>query len=221
MRPMIQSWLSLFGFCILNLLSTLQHPTMLSSHDTSNSSYLIVNNMPTKTFQATDKGVFVTVYVETPRRRASSNRQSHHNHHHYIKTEPIQHKHGGGGKGYNRRAQLLQYSQCLRGSARVRSGSSTPPLQSKPDSSNDQQPSNKIIPVRRRPKYSKTPACFGSWGTLLPSFLVSLMNLQAKKSDKEKKNGGESTSSNYKNMKAVTKRLQVICSGISHFSVFL
>lgn len=125
--------------------------------------------MPTKTFQATcctDKRVLVTVYVEKPRRSVS-------NHHRTIKKDVlIQHKHGGAGKSYSRRAELLQYSQRLRESARVRVRSS-PPLQTNPVSSNHHQPSNKIMAVKRKPKYSETPGCFGKWGIMLPSFLRS------------------------------------------------
>ncbi|XWS49175.1 hypothetical protein CRYUN_Cryun13aG0141300 [Craigia yunnanensis] len=182
---------------------------MLSSDDFSNSNSLLVNNMPTK--RATcckDKAVLITVYVEKPRMRASSNHQNHHHHQHYlhhtIKKELIQHKHGGADRGYNRRAELLHYSQRLRESAR---SSSSTPLQSKPVSSNDQQPSNKIITVQRKPKYSKTPACFDNWGILIPGFLRSLTNLQAKKTGK--KNNGGSTSSNNNKMKVVMKSLQM------------
>ncbi|XVE57551.1 hypothetical protein DITRI_Ditri04bG0099500 [Diplodiscus trichospermus] len=163
---------------------------MLTCGDFSNSNSLLVNNMPTKMATCCkDKEVVITVYVEKPRTRASLN------HHHYlhqtIKKLHIQHMHG---KGYNRRAELLHYSRRLRESAR---SASSAPLQSKPVSSNDQQPSNKIIAVQRKPKYPKAPACFDNWGTLIPSFLRSLTNLKAKKTGEKKKNGG-STSSNYK-----------------------
>ncbi|XP_022718384.1 uncharacterized protein LOC111276796 isoform X2 [Durio zibethinus] len=164
--------------------------------------------MPTK-MATCCKAVLVTVYVEKPRMRAFS-KQSHHHRHHYlhhtIQKEIIQHKHGGAaGKGYNRKAELLHYSQRLRESAR--SASSTP-FQSNPVSSNDQQPSNQIISVQRKPKYSKTPTCFDNWGILIPSFLRCLTNHQAKKPGKKMKNGG-STSSNNKKMKAVMKGLQM------------
>ncbi|XVF13486.1 hypothetical protein REPUB_Repub08aG0211800 [Reevesia pubescens] len=172
---------------------------MLSSDDFSNSNSLLVNNimrLPTKTATCSkEKAVLVTVYVEKQRRRAPSNH--HYQLHHTIKQ--------AAGKGYNRRAELLHYSQRLRDSAR--SAASTH-LQSKPVSSNDQQPSNETITVERKPKYSKTPACFDRWGILIPSFLRSLMTLQPKKTGKQKKNV-ESTSSNNMKVKAVMKSLQM------------
>lgn len=76
-----------------------------------------------------DKPVFVSVYVERPKRRLASTTRHHHYHHHHhvhhtIKQEVIHHGDGAGGKGYttSRRAELLQCSQRLRQSART-----TPP----------------------------------------------------------------------------------------------
>lgn len=81
-----------------------------------------------------DKPVFVSIYVERPKRRPASTTRHHHHHHHNhdhhhhvhhtIKQEVIHHGDGAGGKGYttSRRAELLQYSQRLRQSART-----TPP----------------------------------------------------------------------------------------------
>ncbi|XP_021284039.1 uncharacterized protein LOC110416346 [Herrania umbratica] len=180
---------------------------MLSSDDFSNSNSLPVDNMPTKmATRCKDMAVLVTVYVEKPRRRVSSNNQHHrqrHYLHHTIKQEQI--KHGGTGKVYNRRAELLHYSQRLRESAR--SAASTP-SQSKPVSTNDQQASNKIVAVQSKPKYSKTPACFDNWGILIPSFLRSLTTLRAKKTGKKKQHVG-STSSNSSMMKAAMTSLQM------------
>ncbi|XWS38656.1 hypothetical protein CRYUN_Cryun19dG0149600 [Craigia yunnanensis] len=172
---------------------------MLSSDDFSNSNSLLVNNvMPTKMATCCkEKAVLVTVYREKPRKRTSSNHQHRHYLHHTIKQ---------AGKGYNRRAELLHYSQRLRESA---GSAASTPLQSKPVSSIDQQPSNKIITVQRKPKYSKTSACFDNWGILIPSFLRSLKNLQAKKPGNKNKNGGSTSSNNNNKMKAVMKSLQM------------
>ncbi|KAG4188431.1 hypothetical protein ERO13_A08G163200v2 [Gossypium hirsutum] len=159
---------------------------MSASDDFSNSNSLLVNNsMPTKTATYCEqKAVFVTVYI--------------------INQELIQHKHGGAGKGYNRRAELLHYSRRLRESAR---SSASRALQSKPVSSIDQQqpPSKKIRAVQRKATYSRTPACFDKWGILVPSFLKSLKSLlQSKKTENKRKN--RSTSNN--KIKAVMKSLQ-------------
>ncbi|KAF5734247.1 hypothetical protein HS088_TW16G00694 [Tripterygium wilfordii] len=63
------------------------------------------------------KAVLLTVYVEKPRRRSSS-RNKHHHHHHHHHYHHLHHNNrhvaAGGNTGYNRRAQLLQYSQNLR-----------------------------------------------------------------------------------------------------------
>ncbi|KAF9625649.1 hypothetical protein IFM89_025134 [Coptis chinensis] len=70
-----------------------------------------------------EKAVLVTVFVERPtRRRVSSN---HHPNkiHHPITQAVIRNR--GGGRGYDRKAELLRYSHCLRESAR---STSTTPL---------------------------------------------------------------------------------------------
>ncbi|XP_057476405.1 uncharacterized protein LOC130764283 isoform X2 [Actinidia eriantha] len=151
--------------------------------------------MPTKMVTCSkDKAVLVAVYVETPRKRTFSS-----NHHHHIHLH--QPKHGGGG--YNRRAQLLDYSRHLRESAR--SGSSP-----KPVSSSNQQPMKQITAVGSKPKNGKVPACLGNCKIAIPSFLRSLTTLQAKKQTKTtmKKKTCESESAATK-MKSVMKRLQV------------
>ncbi|KAK6262813.1 hypothetical protein QUC31_008629 [Theobroma cacao] len=180
---------------------------MLSSDDFSNSNSIPVDTMATKmATRCQDMAVLVTVYAEKPRRSVSSNHQhnrQHHYLHHTIKQELI--KHGGAGKGYNRRAELLHYSQRLRESAR--SAASTA-LQSKPVSSNDQQASNKIVAVQRKPKCSRTPACFDNWGILIPRFLRSLTTLQAKKTGKKKQHC-RSTAKNSSMMRAAMKSLQM------------
>ncbi|KAG4134882.1 hypothetical protein ERO13_D08G183000v2 [Gossypium hirsutum] len=177
---------------------------MSASDDFSNSNSLLVNNsMPTKTATYYEqKAVFVTVYVEKPRRRASLKHIP--SLHQIINQELIQHNHGGAGKGYNRRAELLHYSRRLRESAR---SSASRALQSKPVSSIDQQQphSKKIRAVQRKATYSRTPACFDKWGILVPSVFRSLKNLlQSKKTENKRKDG--STSNN--KIKAVMKSLQ-------------
>ncbi|TYI15524.1 hypothetical protein ES332_A08G191900v1 [Gossypium tomentosum] len=161
---------------------------MSASDDFSNSNSLLVNNsMPTKTISPPPSGL-----------------KHSHSIHQIINQELIQHKHGGAGKGYNRRAELLHYSRRLRESAR---SSASRALQSKPVSSIDQQqpPSKKIRAVQRKATYSRTPACFDKWGILVPSFLKSLKSLlQSKKTENKRKN--RSTSNN--KIKAVMKSLQ-------------
>nr|KJB22011.1 hypothetical protein B456_004G192100 [Gossypium raimondii] len=167
---------------------------MSASDDFSNSNSLLVNNsMPTKTATFYEqKAVFVTVYVEKPRRRASLKHSP--SLHQIINQELIQHNHGGAGKGYNRRAELLHYSRRLRESAQ---SSASRALQSKP-----------IRAVQRKATYSRTPACFDKWGILVPSVFRSLKNLlQSKKTENKRKDG--STSNN--KIKAVMKSLQVMC----------
>ena len=95
--------------------------------------------------------MLVTVYVERPRKKASTNHHHHHHHHHYLhhttKREVTQVNHGasGPGKGYDRRAQLLQYSKRLRESSR--SATITPlPLEPTSSSNHNQQPSTQVQP---------------------------------------------------------------------------
>ncbi|KAK8510827.1 hypothetical protein V6N13_097607 [Hibiscus sabdariffa] len=175
---------------------------MSAPHHFSNSNSLIVShNMPTK--QATcreRKTVLVTVYVEKPRRK-----HQHYLHHTIIKQELIQQKLGGAGKGYNRRAQLLHYSQRLRESAR---SSTFKALQSKSDS-DQQKPSNKdicnprVVGVQGKATYSRRAGCFDKWRIVVPRFMRCLTNFQAKK----KEDAASKTSNNM--MKAAMKSLQV------------
>lgn len=94
-----------------------------------------------------EKVVLVSVYVERPRkRRVSSNNRHHHHHqyvHHSIKQEVTLNKHGDvAGKGYNRRAELLLYSQRLR-----QSGPSPESSPSEPNPiSSDKQQSTTNVP---------------------------------------------------------------------------
>ncbi|KAJ0047916.1 hypothetical protein Pint_15758 [Pistacia integerrima] len=100
--------------------------------------------MPTKMAKfCREKAVLITVYVEKPRRRrvlSNQHHHHHHHHHHYLLR--------GSGKGYNRRAELLRYSQSLRESVRPAasssSSSSTTLLLPKPTSPKNQQPTTKV-----------------------------------------------------------------------------
>lgn len=90
-----------------------------------------------------EKGVWVAVYVEKPRRRSLSNRhqqQHHHHHQHHLR----QAKGACNGRGYNRKAQLLEYTRQLRESAR--SQASSPLLLPEPvsDHDNHQRPMTQV-----------------------------------------------------------------------------
>lgn len=116
--------------------------SQISSLCGSNSSLLHI-------FQVTcpqGKPVLVTVYVERPKRKASSNHpHQHHPYiHHTIKREVIHYRHGAGGQGYiSRRAELLQYSQRLRLSARSATPASKP-FYPKPNHTQNPQPPAKV-----------------------------------------------------------------------------
>lgn len=129
----------IFSFVFLRLVQYMQ--SQISSLCGSNSSLHI--------FQVTcpkGKPVLVTVYVERPKRKASSNHpHQHHPYiHHTIKREVIHYGHGAGGQGYiSRRAELLQYSQCLRLSARSAAPASKP-FYPKPNHTKNPQPPAKV-----------------------------------------------------------------------------
>ncbi|XP_004300326.1 PREDICTED: protein hunchback-like isoform X2 [Fragaria vesca subsp. vesca] len=165
-----------------------------------------------------DKPVLLSVYVERPKRRPASLTHRHHHHHHHhhhhyvhhtIKREAISHRDGAAGKGYttSRRAELLQYSQRLRQSARRAPESSSPstPYVPNPNHTSNPQPQAEIVTVPKKPKNSKAPTCFGNckvptiFGPLLTSF-------QAKQERKtRKKRGGNSSNK----IKAAIKTLKV------------
>ncbi|KAK9274432.1 hypothetical protein L1049_021679 [Liquidambar formosana] len=157
--------------------------------------------MPTKmaTF-CREKVVLVTVYVERPRRRLSSNHHHHHHHHHHlylpVKQEVKQHKHGVAGRGSDRRADLLRYSQHLRESARP--AASSTPLLPKPISSNKEQTTKKIIAVRSKPKHARVPTCLGNWKLVIPNFVRSM------EGRKKNKNSGSTS----KKIKALMKSFE-------------
>ncbi|EXC26784.1 hypothetical protein L484_023401 [Morus notabilis] len=145
------------------------------------------------------KVVIVTRHVERPRRIvATHHHHHHHNHVHYtVKREVIHYRRGADGKRFiNRRAELLQYSQHLRESARPPALAPSLPL---PNSSNNNQPpETKVVNVRRNSKNStRTPTCLGNF--------FKLLSLQARK-DRNKKTKSLTTGSR---IKALTKSLQV------------
>ncbi|KAL5748378.1 hypothetical protein ACOSP7_025415 [Xanthoceras sorbifolium] len=175
-------------------------------------------NMPTKMAKYyKGKPVFISVYVEkTRRRRVSSKNQHHHHHHHHhhhllhrsINQEVIhdQYKNGGSGKGCNRRAELLRYSQSLRDSAG--SAASTTLLLPKPiPPPNNQQPTtSNAIAVHRNRNHGRTPTCLGNWRILIPNFIRSFITPKDKKEMKKRKKQSGSTTNK---MKALIKGFEV------------
>ncbi|KAJ0104681.1 hypothetical protein Patl1_18358 [Pistacia atlantica] len=159
-----------------------------------------------------EKAVLITVYVEKPRRRrVLSNQHHHHHHHHYLHHINNREVIRGSGKGYNRKAELLRYSQSLRESVRPAasssSSSSTTLLLPKPTSPKNQQPTTKTVAVlHRKPSYSRTPTCLGNWKLLVPSFIWSLTSPKARKARKKQKHGGSTTTNK---MKALMKSLEI------------
>ncbi|KAL4602314.1 hypothetical protein ACB092_10G044200 [Castanea dentata] len=142
-----------------------------------------------------EKAVLVTVYVERPRKRkVSTNHRQHHHHNHYLHhttkrgvTQVNHGAHGPGNKGYDRRAQLLQYSKHLRESSQ---SATTTPLPLRPTSSSNQQPSTQIAAFQRKRKQDRAPACLGIWKILLPNFFRYLIFSKARKERKKKKHRG-------------------------------
>ncbi|KAH9776952.1 hypothetical protein KPL71_006864 [Citrus sinensis] len=175
--------------------------------------------MPTKMAKfCGEKGVLISVYEEKPRRRRiaasrQQQQQQHHHHHHHHH----QHRYhclyndldsAGTGKGYNRRAELLQYSRTLRESPQPSPAASTPLLlkpKPTPTSSKFQPPSPKTVAVQRKPSSAKTPTCLGDWKILIPSFVRSLISLKGKKDGKKKKPSGSGTNK----MTALMKSIKV------------
>ncbi|KAI5327951.1 hypothetical protein L3X38_027347 [Prunus dulcis] len=160
-----------------------------------------------------EKGVLVSVYVEKPKRRTFSSHHHHHHHHnnhhhihHTIKREVVHYRRGADGRGYiSRRAELLQYSQHLRQSARSAPAASTA-LNPRPNHTNSQQSHAQIVAVRRKPnKISKATICFGNWK--IPDMFGFFTSSQAKKDRKTRTKRTGSTTSN--KIKAVIKSLKV------------
>ncbi|KAK2970369.1 hypothetical protein RJ640_012949, partial [Escallonia rubra] len=153
-----------------------------------------------------EKSVLVAVYVERPRKKGLSssknNQQHHHHHHHHLHLH--QAKLGANsGKGYNRRAELLNYSRRLRESARSAPAS---PQHPKPISSSNQQPITQMTTIRsKKQKHARTsPACLDNWKIMIPGFLRS----QARKESKKKKEKSHDESAS-KKAKAIMKSFQV------------
>ncbi|XP_077234316.1 uncharacterized protein LOC143876499 [Tasmannia lanceolata] len=164
--------------------------------------------MPTRAVCCGEKAVLVTVYVEKPRRQrhVSPNRHRHHHHHHHHRYHRLKQKetHSRGGGAYDRRADLLLYSQHLRETARSESVANTPvhPPLSAP---NNPQHITRAISVHRKRKYS--PTCLGDWKkVLLPSFIRSLGHFQRKK---EKKKTKKQSGSVANKMNALVKSFDV------------
>ncbi|OAY60134.1 hypothetical protein MANES_01G088600v8 [Manihot esculenta] len=150
------------------------------------------------------KAVLISVYEEKPT-KTKDHRHKHHHHHHYV-YHSIQQDKGGDqptGKGYNRRAELLLYSQRLRLS--VRPAESSHLLDPKPVSSNIQQPAVKAVAVQRKPKDKRTPHCLGNWKILSLKFCRSMTSVQAKKEKRKKKQTGPKSNA----MKGVMKSPEV------------
>ncbi|KAK9927715.1 hypothetical protein M0R45_024885 [Rubus argutus] len=164
--------------------------------------------MPTKRVPCwKDKPVFVSVYVERP---ASTTRHHHHHHHHHrhfhhtIKQEVIHRGDGAGGKGYttSRIAELLQYSQRLRQSARTAPPSIRPVPN--PNHTSNPQTQAEIVAVPRKPKNAKAPNCFGNCN--LPTIFGPLTSFHAKK---ERKTRTKSSGHANNKIKAAIKSLKV------------
>ncbi|KAJ8633822.1 hypothetical protein MRB53_027158 [Persea americana] len=168
--------------------------------------------MATKAVCCGEESVVVSVYVERPRRRVSasdpsSRRGGHHHHHHH-------HKVGGG---YNRRADLLLYSQQLREAAQSRSAGPTPD-QHPQLATNHPQHTTKIITVVRKRKNLRTPTCLGDWKkVLIPSFIKSWEGTQGKKERRKKQHHSGSA---VVKMNAIFKRLDVQKKWVSITQLF-
>ncbi|XP_012070143.2 lysine-specific demethylase 7B-like [Jatropha curcas] len=140
------------------------------------------------------KAVLVSVYEEKPTKRKLPSNNHHHHHHHHRHYYYVHHsikqdnKHGETAvKGYNRRAELLLYSQHLRQSVR---SAESPQLNSKPISSNIQQPTGNAVAVQRKEEDNRsTPSCLGTWKVLKLKFCRSLVSVQIKKGTKKKNTG--------------------------------
>ncbi|KAJ4712628.1 cyclin-T1-like [Melia azedarach] len=154
-----------------------------------------------------EKGVLITMYEEKPRRRrVPPNQHQHHHHylhHHHHHYHYLHNASASAGKEYNRRAELLRYSERLRETAR--SAPSTPLLQPKPAPPNNQQPATKTIEALRRQSSARTPNCLGNCKILIPCFIRPLTSPQGKRERKKKKQ----SSSTSNKVKAFIKSFQV------------
>ncbi|XP_028762632.1 uncharacterized protein LOC114721023 [Neltuma alba] len=140
------------------------------------------------------KAVLVRVYVEKPRKTTAP--LNHHllHHHHYYHLHHhyhVAHHNGHVRQGYDRRAELLRYSQFLRNS--VRKEQSTTLLPSKQISDNvNEKPSTQVVPSKRKQMHEgNSYGCFGNWKLLIPGFLRSRTSAKPKnrKKKQEMQNG--------------------------------
>ncbi|XAR70541.1 hypothetical protein NMG60_11027429, partial [Bertholletia excelsa] len=129
-----------------------------------------------------EKAVIVTLYMETPRRTKLSLKNNHHHRYHHLDLP----KSGGYGRGYNRKAELLEYSRCLRESAQ---SALSEPLNPRPTPSNNQQP-KQTAAVHRKPKEARVTDCAGNMKIVFPNFIGCLATIQGKK-------GGERAEKRY------------------------
>ncbi|XP_011070285.1 uncharacterized protein LOC105155983 [Sesamum indicum] len=169
-----------------------------------------------------EKTVLVAVYAETPRKslplfqdalqrnriletRSDKQNCRHHCYHHFHSDDIA--KRDGGGKGYNRRAQLLEYARDLRASAR-RPPASSSSLPSHSTSQTKRVPAVQMISADTPSKRANSQACLGKWERLIPNFILLKIGLNSSKhkgNKKHKNNSSVSTTTN--NMKAVAKSI--------------
>ncbi|XP_039166931.1 SKI/DACH domain-containing protein 1-like [Eucalyptus grandis] len=176
--------------------------------------------MPTKMASCCkEKAVLISVYVEKPQRRKislpdPSHRPHHHRHHYRHHHLHLHHPNGErqiqshstfSGKGYNRRAELLHYSQHLRESAQPAAESTS--LLPAPISTNNHRISDKTVTVQRKRKVEMAPFCLGNYKTSIKRFLQSLKSFQAKKDSKKRKKNSRGSTGN--KGQSVTKSLEV------------
>ncbi|XP_050377944.1 uncharacterized protein LOC126795157 [Argentina anserina] len=167
--------------------------------------------MPTKRVPYwKDKPVLVSVYVEMPKRRPPPLTHHHHHYHvhHTVEREAVSPRGSADGKGYttSRRAELLQYSQRLRQSARTAPASLSPSTPILPDSNHtsNPQPHAQIVTFPTKPKNPKAPTCFGNCRS--PTIFGPLTSFHAKKERKTRKKRAYNAS---KKIKAAIKTLKV------------
>ncbi|KAL6008325.1 hypothetical protein ACLOJK_033834 [Asimina triloba] len=175
-----------------------------------------------------EKDVVVSVYVEKP--RSSFKPHSSSSYH------DGQRHHGRLDGGPNRRANLLRYCQNLRETVTAESAALIPSRRSSSsdastttkmktmatdirlssDLSSVARPlpppakehATKIISAGAPRRHSKTPACFGDLGELIPRFMKSLMGLGRRKEKKKKKQKTQHGSASSR-MSAVIKSFDV------------
>ncbi|XP_031379721.1 uncharacterized protein LOC116194931 isoform X1 [Punica granatum] len=149
-----------------------------------------------------EKTVIVRVYVDRPIRIKGRALSPKHHHCWIVGRDQIQ-QHGVPVKGYSRKAELLQYCQLLRKSAR--SGQATPITQKPVSSHNGHQPLAKVVSIQRSPSYNKTPTCLGNY-KFLTQFISSLICFSSNKEKKKKRNANGSAR-NKMEVQAVVKSL--------------